>query len=140
MKRDETTPPLLRCRLTAAAENAGRGGHPWIFAESIREQNRDGEAGELAVIYDRNNRFLAVGLFDPASALRIRVLHHGKPVQIDPAWWRARVEAALAKRNGLLDQNTTACRLINGESDGWPGLVLDRYEEVLVAKIYTAAW
>jgi 23S rRNA (cytosine1962-C5)-methyltransferase len=46
----------------------------------------------------------------------------------------------LAKRAGLLDEQTTACRLINGESDGWPGLVLDRYGGVLVLKLYTVAW
>jgi len=130
----------LRCRLTATAETIVRGGHPWIFDNSIREQNRDGEVGELAVVYDRNDRFLAVGLFDPDSPLRIRVLHVGKPVQIDEAWWRAQLDTALAKRAGILDERTTAYRLINGESDGWPGLVLDCYGAVLVLKLYTVAW
>ncbi|HTD65559.1 MAG TPA: class I SAM-dependent rRNA methyltransferase, partial [Candidatus Limnocylindria bacterium] len=46
----------------------------------------------------------------------------------------------VAKRAGLLDERTTACRLINGESEGWPGLVLDRYGDVLVLKLYTVAW
>jgi 23S rRNA (cytosine1962-C5)-methyltransferase len=127
-------------RLTPAAESAVRSSHPWIFAKSVREQNREGEVGELAVVYDRNNRFLAVGLFDPESPLRIRVLHAGQPAQIDESWWRARLDAAITKRAGILDDRTTACRLINGESDGWPGLVLDRYGSVLVLKLYTAAW
>ena len=134
------TTARLRCRLTAAAETIVRGGHPWVFAGSIRELNRDGAAGELAVIYDRNDRFLAIGLFDPDSPLRIRVLHTGKPVQIDDHWWRAKLETTLSKRADLLNERTTACRLINGESDGWPGLVLDRYGEVLVLKLYTFAW
>ena len=130
----------LRCRVTATAETIIRGGHPWVFANSIREQNREGAAGELAVIYDRNNRFLAVGLFDPESPLRIRVLHRGKPVQIDDAWWQARLKQAVEKRVVILDEGTTACRLINGESDGWPGLVLDQYGDVLALKLYTIAW
>src|SRR5688572_6883886 len=132
--------PTLRCRVTAAAETIIRGGHPWVFAESIRELNRNGDSGELAVIYDRNDRFLAVGLFDPESPLRVRVLHTGRPVQFDESWWRARLDTAIAKRTDILDERTTACRLINGESDGWPGLVLDRYGAVLVLKLYTAAW
>lgn len=132
--------PRLRLRLTPAAESAVRSGHPWIFAKSIREQNRDGEPGELAVVYDRSNRFLAVGLFDPESPLRVRVLHTGQPVQINEGWWHARLDAAIFRRAGILDDRTTACRLINGESDGWPGLVLDRYGTVLVLKLYTAAW
>ena len=132
--------PRLRVRVTAAAESAVRSGHPWIFAESIRELNREGGIGELAVVYDRRDRFLAIGLFDPESVLRIRVLHTGKPIQIDELWWESRLKAALANRDGILTKQTTACRLINGESDGWPGLVIDRYERVLVLKLYTAAW
>ncbi len=137
-----SNPPAsrLRCRVSAAVETIVRGGHPWVFENSIRDQNRAGVAGELAVIYDRKDQFLAVGLYDPDSPLRIRVLHRGKPAQLNDAWWQNLLEAALAKRAGLLDAETTACRLINGESDGWPGLVLDQYGRVLVLKLYTAAW
>src|SRR6266700_3241244 len=131
---------MLRLRVTAAAETAIRSRHPWVFAESIREQNREGGLGELAAIYDRKNRFLAIGLFDPDSPLRVRVLHAGKPVTIDPAWWRQRFREAVGRRNGMFDRQTTGYRWINGESDGWPGLVLDRYDTTLVVKLYTAAW
>ena len=117
-----------------------RGGHPWVFADSVREQNRAGAAGELAVIYDRKDKFLAVGLFDPDSPIRVRVLHTGKPVTLDAAWWAERLDVAVRRRDGLFDERTTGYRLINGESDGWPGLVLDRYDTTLVLKIYTAAW
>jgi 23S rRNA (cytosine1962-C5)-methyltransferase len=130
----------LRLRLTAAAESIVRGGHPWVFAESVREQNRDGAAGELAVIYDRKDEFLAVGLFDPDSPIRVRVLQAGRPQTIDANWWAARLDAAVRRRDGLFDERTTGYRLINGESDGWPGLVLDRYGTTLVLKIYTTAW
>ena len=133
-------PARLRLRLTAVAESIVRGGHPWVFADSVREQNRAGVAGELAVIYDRNDKFLGVGLFDPDSPIRVRVLHAGKPQTIDAAWWVARLDAAVRRRDGLFDKRTTGYRLINGESDGWPGLVLDRYATTLVLKIYTAAW
>ena len=130
----------LRLRVTATAETIVRGGHPWLFAESIKEQNRAGELGELAVIYDRKDEFLAVGLFDPDSPLRVRILHAGKPQTLDARWWRAHLEETLARRAGLFDAQTTGYRCINGESDGWPGLVLDRYDTTLVLKLYTAAW
>ena len=133
-------PPRLRLRVTAAAENYVRGGHPWVFADSVREQNRDGAAGELAVIFDRADKFLAVGLFDPASPIRVRVLHSGKPTTLDDAWWVARLDTTVRRRDGLFDDQTTGYRVINGESDSWPGLVLDRYAATLVLKIYTAAW
>jgi len=79
--------PRLRLRVTATAETIIRSGHPWLFADSIREANRTGELGELAVIFDRHDRFLALGLFDPESPIRVRVLHMGKPATIDAAWW-----------------------------------------------------
>src|SRR5215471_11370532 len=90
--------PRLRLRVTAAAESHLRAGHPWLFADSIREANRAGELGDLAVIFDRNDKFLALGLFDPASPIRVRVLHSGKPATIDAAWWQARWEKTLAPR------------------------------------------
>lgn len=138
--RTPNPPARLRLRVTAAAESTIRGGHPWLFASSIREQNREGFTGELAVVYDRRDRFLAIGLFDADSPLRVRILHAGKPVIVDDAWWRERVQSAFARRQGLFDDQTTGYRLINGESDGWPGLVLDRYGPVAVLKLYTSAW
>ena len=132
--------PRLRLRITATAETILRSGHPWLFADSVREQNRAGQMGELAVVYDRQNRFLAAGLFDPDSPIRVRILHAGKPQTLDRDWWRARLDQALDKRRGLFDGQTTGYRCINGESDGWPGLVLDHYDTALVLKLYTTAW
>jgi 23S rRNA (cytosine1962-C5)-methyltransferase len=138
--KNPSTVNRLRLRITATAETIVRSGHPWLFADSIHESNRAGQTGELAVIYDRRDKFLAVGLFDPDSPIRVRILHVGKPTAIDAAWWQTRLEQALAIRRNLFDDQTTGYRLIHGESDGWPGLVLDRYDTTLVLKIYTAAW
>src|SRR5690349_3862001 len=132
--------PRLRLRVTPDAGRQLRSGHPWLFAGSICEQNHEGVSGELAVVYDRNDRFLAIGLFDPDSPIRLRVLHVGKPTTLDNAWWRERLRSAITRRSGLFDEQTTGHRWINGESDGWPGLVLDRYDATLVLKIYTVAW
>ncbi|MCE2827295.1 MAG: class I SAM-dependent rRNA methyltransferase, partial [Verrucomicrobium sp.] len=95
-----TPQPRLRLRLSPAAETAVRRGHPWVYAERLRDRNREGLPGELAVVYDRNDRFLALGLYDPDSPIRLRVLHAGKPVTVDDAWWRARLAAAIARRAG----------------------------------------
>ncbi len=130
----------LRLRVTASAESNLRSGHPWLFADSIREQNREGKIGELAVIYDRQDRFLGAGLFDPDSPIRVRMVHVGKPATIDHKSWSARLEEAMERRRNLFDTGTTGFRWINGESDGWPGLVLDQYDRTLVLKLYTAAW
>lgn len=136
----KSTATRLRLHLSNAAVSAVRSGHPWVFSDSIQQSNRPGTTGELAIVYDRNDRFLGIGLFDAESPLRVRMLHTGKPVNIDPAWWRSRLTAAFDRRAGLFDATTTGRRWIYGESDGWPGLVLDRYADTLVLKLYTAAW
>jgi 23S rRNA (cytosine1962-C5)-methyltransferase len=138
---DPPTPqPRLKLTLKSSTESIVRGGHPWVYSDSIRTQNREGEAGELAVIYDRKNSFLAAGFYDPDSPLRVRIVHLGKPATIDEDWWRTRLEETLERRKDVADEATTGLRLINGESDGWPGLVLDRYDNTLVLKLYTPAW
>ncbi len=127
-------------RLGPAAESAVRQGHPWVYTDRIKEQNRAGNAGELAVIYDRQDRFLALGLYDPDSAIGLRILHVGKPVTVTPDWWRERLRASRERRRGLFDDQTTGYRWIHGENDGWPGLVLDRYEQTVVLKLYSTVW
>src|SRR5438874_5309241 len=139
-KSPEDQTSRLRLRISAAAESILRQGHPWLFAESIREQNREGNLGELAIIYDRKNRFLAAGLFENDSPIRVRILQAGRPETIDAAWWSRRLASALSRRNGLFDDQTDGYRWINGESDGWPGLVLDRYAGTLVLKLYSGIW
>ena len=114
--------------------------HPWLYAESIRSQSRAGAPGDLAVIFDRHRKLLALGLYDPDSPIRIRILHRGGPRAIDREFFAERLREAAALRAGLEREGTTAWRLVNGESDGLPGLVVDRYERSCVLKLYTAAW
>jgi len=127
-------------RLTRSAERWVRKQHPWLYAESIRAQSREAAAGDLAVIFDHDRKLLALGLYDPDSAIRIRILHRGGPRPIDRAFFGGRIRAAESLRGGLAAEDTTGYRLANGESDGLPGLVIDRYEASLVLKLYTAAW
>jgi 23S rRNA (cytosine1962-C5)-methyltransferase len=127
-------------RVTPEAERALRRGHPWLFAQAIRGRSHDGNPGDLAVVFDRRRRFLAVGLYDPGSPIRVRVLQRGKPATIDRDWLRARLAAAAQLRAPLPTAGTTGYRLVHGENDGLPGLVVDRYDRTLVLKLYTPAW
>ncbi|MEM1157159.1 MAG: class I SAM-dependent methyltransferase [Verrucomicrobiota bacterium] len=127
-------------RLKRAAERQVRKRHPWVFESSVKTQNRTGDAGELAVIYDRQDQFLAIGLYDPHSSIRIRILHAGQPVRIDHCWWEQKLLRSIRLRHEVLQPDTTGLRWIYGENDGWPGLVLDGYGKTLVVKLYTTAW
>lgn len=130
----------IAVHLRAPAERAVRGGHPWVYAEGIKRQHRPGRAGDLAVIFDRKDRFMAIGLYDPDSPIRVRILHQGKPQRIDGAWFQARLRAALERRSALSASGTTGFRMVHGENDGLPGLVVDRYGRSTVVKIYSSAW
>lgn len=131
----------IALHVTHEAERALRNGHPWLFQNSIERQSHEGKPGDLAVVFDQKRRFVAIGLYDPTSPLRLRVLQQGAQATIDQAWFLAQLTKAAQRRVPLLaDGRTTGYRLVHGENDGLPGLVVDRYAETLVIKLYTAAW
>ena len=117
-----------------------RQGHPWLFENSIQSQSHVGKAGDLAVIFDRKRRSWRIGLYDPHSPIRVRLLAHGKPTVIDFAWLQSKIFQALRYRSQLHQQETNGFRVVHGENDGLPGLVIDQYASTYVIKLYSAAW
>lgn len=140
-KKAGPTPSRIAIKVKSIAEKSIRQGHPWVFEGSIVKQSGEGEAGDLAIIFDqKKNKFLAVGLLDPGSPIRIKILQSGKSATIDEAWFREKIEAAFARRKPLLETDTNSFRLLHGENDGLPGLVADVYANVAVVKVYSAIW
>jgi 23S rRNA (cytosine1962-C5)-methyltransferase len=132
--------PALRVHLGRKVESIVRSGHPWVFSDSIAKQNREAVTGELAVIYDSKNELLGLGLYDEESPIRVRVIHAGQARKVDESFWREKLLRSIDARNEFDRLSVTGYRLINGESDGFPGLVADRYGGTIVIKLYTAAW
>lgn len=130
----------IALRISPPAEHALRQGHPWVFDGSITDQSHTGMPGDLAVIFDDKRRFLAIGLYDPASPIRARILQSRQPATINAGWFQSKLAAAARLRAPLDETNTTGYRLVHGENDGLPGLVVDRYADTLVLKLYTPAW
>ena len=132
----------IALRISAPAERALRQGHPWIFDQAITEQSHPGAPGDLAVIFDDKRRFLAIGLYDPTSVIRVRILQSRQPATIDTDWFLKKLVAANLIRKPLADAAvvTNGYRLVHGENDGLPGLVVDRYADTLVLKIYSPIW
>lgn len=129
----------IALRVTPSAERALRQRHPWLFADAIQHQSHEGQPGDLAVIFNKQRKFLAIGLFDPTSPIRVRVLQHHKPTPINQAWFTDKLIIA-AQLRATLPGNTNGYRLVHGENDGLPGLVIDRYDSSLVMKLYSVAW
>ena len=131
----------LAIKVKAAAERSIRQQHPWVYDRSITKQSRQGNAGDLAIVFDQNkNKFLALGLYDPYSPIRIKLLQFSKSATIDEHWFREKIRQAHFRRLPLLETDTDSYRLIFGENDGMPGLIADVYASVLVVKLYSHAW
>jgi 23S rRNA (cytosine1962-C5)-methyltransferase len=96
----------------------------------------DATAGAVEVV-DQANRPLGVALWSPASEISLRLVAPAG-TEIDGAWWEERLAAAIARRAGILSEETTACRLVHGEGDGLPSLVVDRFDRWLVVQLLSA--
>ena len=131
---------MIKIEISKTLQGKIRNGYPWVFKYQVQNKIPEGKQEYLGVIYDHKNRFLAVGLWDPFSDLCFRVLNLGEPKEISREFFQKRLQAAIKIREDLKSQATTGYRVINGENDRFPGLVLDRYEDTLVLKLYTASW
>ena len=130
----------IALHVSPAAERAIQQGHPWVYESGITRQKGNGRAGDIAILFSRKNKFLAVGLYDPHGPIRVRVLHQGSPATIDGVWWQTQLAKVAQIREPLLHTKTNGYRLVHGENDGFPGLVIDRYANTYVLKLYTTAW
>jgi len=115
--------------LARAKEIAGTG-HLWIYAGFIHAVRGQPVSGDLVDVVMPNGRFYARGLYNPDSKIRVRILTFHEEL-ITPAFWRERIAQAVRLRTRIAPE-TTAYRLIYGEADRLPGLIVDRYDDVLV--------
>ena len=110
-------------------------GHPWIFRTDVAERP-DAPAGAVAVT-DNRGKPLGWALWSQASEISLRLLDRDPLARIDARWWRARLTTAIARRAPLAAQ-ANAYRLVHGEGDGLPSLVVDRYDRWLVVQLMSA--
>lgn len=137
----EVKPDRLAVKLSVAGERSVRSGHPWVFSNSILKLNKEGKAGDLAIIFGvKTNDVIGIGLLDPASPIRIKMLHHNGPAKVDSDFFSEKIARAYALRQPLLKTKTNSYRLIFGENDGFPGFIADVYDKVVVVKLYSAIW
>ncbi len=132
----------IALHITPAAERAIKSGHPWLFENAIRYQSHRGKMGDLAVVFDKKRKFLGIGLYDPDSIIRVRLLQVLKPATVGQPFFEEKLRAANQRRVPLrgAKKKTTGYRLLHGENDGMPGVIIDRYEKTAVIKLYTPAW
>jgi len=111
--------------------------HPWIFSGAVEKAS--GKAGDTLEVRDSGGKRLALAAYSPKSQIRARVWTFDTSESVDADFFRRRIERALALRESLpAAKHSNALRLVNAESDGLPGLVVDRYADVLVAQFLAA--
>ena len=108
-------------------------GHPWVYHSSILRLTHQPADGEIVQVKDHRQRFLGVGFFNSKSKINVRVLSQER-VEIDETFFEQRIRAALAVRQRHL-AGATSFRVVNAESDFLSGLIVDKYEDVLVIQI-----
>lgn len=116
--------------VSARGETRIRGGHPWIYQSDVADVAADG--GDIVDVLGPRQRYLGRALFSEHSQITLRMLTRGDE-EIDEAFWRARLRAAIEFRQ-TLGIDATAYRLVHGEADLLPSLIVDRYADTLVVQ------
>ena len=112
-------------------------GHPWIFSGAIERTENDSDAAGVTDVLDNGGNWLARGLYNPRSQIRVRILTW-QDEPIDQPFFTRRLSQAAALRERHLASSCNGYRLVNGEGDFLPGLVVDRYGEFFVVQFFTA--
>jgi 23S rRNA (cytosine1962-C5)-methyltransferase len=113
--------------------------HPWVYSGAIQAVEGSPAHGETVAIHDAYGQFLAWGAYSPDSQIRARVWSWEQNEGIDANFFRRRIQAALDLRQTWINPaQNSAYRLVHAESDGLPGLVVDRYNDSLVLQILSA--
>ena len=113
--------------------------HPWVFSGAVDRVEGNPGSGESVVVRDASGLALGWAAYSPVSSIRARMWNLDPAETVDTSYFERRIRQAIERRSVLVPEGeTNALRLVHGESDGLPGLVVDRYADVLVVQLLTA--
>jgi 23S rRNA (cytosine1962-C5)-methyltransferase len=124
--------------LAPGREKSSRLRHPWIFSGAVERVEGAPASGDTVTVVAADGTFLAHAAYSPASQIRARVWSFDPQAAIDAAFFHRIVERAVDQRRPLFDAAHTAARILHGESDGLPGVIADRYGDVVVLQCLSA--
>lgn len=128
--------PVLKLR--AGREKSLLHRHPWVFASAVHETEGDPQPGETVKVQAADGRELGLASYSPNSQIRARMWSFNAEESIDESFFARQIARAVELRREVLPAGaTTAMRLVHGESDGLPGLIVDRYNDTLVVQVTT---
>ena len=126
--------PILT--VTAKGTRWLESGHPWVYDSDVAREpdESEGENGALVDVVSEKGKYLGTGFLSRLSKLRVRIVSRNANDRFDENFWRRRVRYAWDYRKAVMDGQTGCCRLIFGEADAFPGLTVDRFENLLVTQ------
>ncbi len=133
-RMNDTALPVIQLKIER------RSNHPWIFQKMVEKPVAKPKPGSLVDIVDNTGHWVGRGFYNGHSRIALRVLTEDHGEAIDEAWFARKIRAAVALRRDLmrLDETTDAWRVVHSEGDGISGLVVDRYDDLLVVEFFSA--
>ena len=131
MKAERNIPRFI---ITAKGTKWVEQGHPWIYAAEVVRIEGDWENGGLADAVSEKGKYLGTGFISQESKIRLRLISHNANERFDEAFWFRRIRYAWDYRKTVMGSDISCCRVIFGEADGFPGLTVDRFSEILVTQ------
>ena len=116
-------------------ENFIKGGHIWVYFDEIRSIDGAYENGDIVDVLTEKGRYLGSGYINDHSKIRVRIISKNPNDKFDEAFYRRRIDYALDYRETVMGADFSSCRLIFGEADSFPGLTVDKFENILVAQV-----
>ena len=131
MKAERAFPKFI---ITAKGTRWVEQGHPWIYADEVIREEGACENGALADAVSEKGKYLGTGFVSRQSKIRLRLISRNANDRFDEAFWRRRIQYAWDYRKTVMAGDISCCRLIFGEADGFPGLTVDRFSDILVTQ------
>jgi len=123
-----------RFTITAKGSRWVGQGHPWIYAAEVISEEGECENGALADAVSEKGKYLGTGFVSSESKIRLRLISRNANDSFDAAFWKRRVKYAWDYRKTVMGDDVSCCRVIFGEADGFPGLTVDRFSDILVTQ------
>ena len=131
MKAERSYPKFI---ITAKGTRWVEQGHPWIYEDEVVREEGDCENGALADAVSEKGKYLGTGFVSRHSKIRLRLISRNANDRFDESFWQRRIQYAWDYRETVMGGDISCCRVIFGEADGFPGLTVDRFSDILVTQ------
>ena len=121
-------------KISKKAESSVLQGHPWVYDGELKEITGTPENGELVDVLGSSGQYLGTGLYNDNSKIKIRIISRNANDKFDTAFFERRIRYAWDYRKTVMGNDTNCCRVIFGEADTFPGLTVDKFNDILVTQ------